>query len=78
MGFRKFVDREGNAWHVRPVSDREWRLEPLPGNRRGRATVRAPGYEKDPFELSDRELQRLLDGAGSGRSGPGPPSPFRD
>lgn len=24
-------------------------------------TVRAPGYEKDPFELSIEELQRLLD-----------------
>jgi hypothetical protein len=25
--------------------------------------VASPGYEKDPYELSQEELQRLLDGA---------------
>jgi len=25
--------------------------------------VPSPGYEKDPYELSQEELQRLLDGA---------------
>ncbi|MFQ5890457.1 MAG: hypothetical protein ACE5JR_10450 [Gemmatimonadota bacterium] len=77
MGFRKFVDREGSSWEVRPVSDREWRFEPLPGNRKPRVSVRAPGYERDPFELSVQELQRLLDGAG-GQRGQRPPSPFKD
>jgi hypothetical protein len=27
--------------------------------------VASPGYEKDPFELSQEELQQLLDGASS-------------
>jgi hypothetical protein len=39
--------------------------------------VAAPGYERDPFELSVEELQRLLDGAPRPGSGPRK-SPFKD
>jgi hypothetical protein len=39
--------------------------------------VAAPGYERDPFEVSIEELQRLLDGAPRPMSG-GRKSPFKD
>jgi hypothetical protein len=77
VGFRRFTDREGRVWEVRPRSRSEWEFDPVPGNPERARSVRAPGYEKDPFELSIEELQRLLDSAG-----PPPerrkPSPFRD
>lgn len=77
MGYRKFTDRNGNTWEVRDRTRSEWDLEPLPGNPERTRSVPAPGYEKDPFELSNEELQRLLDAA------PPPqarqkPSPFKD
>lgn len=77
MGFRRFDDRQGRPWEIRPRGQSEWHFEPLPGNPETRRAVRPPGYEGDPFELTDRELQRLLDSA------PPPvtrskPSPFAD
>ena len=61
MAFRKFVDRDGYEWEVRPRTKSDWDLEPVGRNpNRGRA-VASPGYEKDPFELSKEELQGLLD-----------------
>ena len=76
MAFRRFTDRDGQEWEVRPRSRAEWDLEPV-GENPGRARLaRSPGYEKDPFELSREELQRLLD-----QSAPPPTrslkSPFR-
>jgi hypothetical protein len=77
MGFRSFTDRNGRAWEVRTRSSREWEFAPGRGNPHPSVFVPAPGYEKDPFELSVEELQRLLDS--------GPPlakrerkSPFKD
>ena len=77
MGFRRFDDKQGRAWEIRPRSRSEWHFEPLPGNPESRRTVRPPGYEEDPFELTDQELERLL---GSTRPGAvrSKPSPFRD
>jgi hypothetical protein len=41
-------------------------------------TVRPPSYERDPFEMSIEELQRLLEQPDQlGRSKP-PKSPFAD
>jgi len=77
MGFRTFVDRDGHAWEVRDRSRTAWEFEPIRGNPDPRRTVRPPGYERDPFELSERELQRLLDGA-TGPRGRQAPSPFQD
>jgi hypothetical protein len=78
MGYRKFTDRDGNSWEVRDQSHSEWTFEPLPGNLLGRTAVPAPGYDNDPFELSNEELQELLDKAGPRRSGPQKKSPFLD
>lgn len=80
MGYRRFVDREGKGWDVKDVSDAEWRFEPEPGNPAGGVNVPAPGYQKDPFELSAEELQRMLDAAGPRRRAgtPRKPSPFAD
>lgn len=77
MAHRRFIDRDGREWEVRVESRNTWMLEPVGENRERRRDVRAPGYEKDPFELSQEELQHLLDG-----SDPGPMrsvrSPFKD
>ncbi len=71
MGYRKFVDRNEQPWEVRDQYRTEWYFVPLPGNPSQRTPVPPPGYEKDPFEMSNEELQRLLDGAGGGGSDPG-------
>lgn len=63
MAFRKFVDREGHEWEVRPRSRSEWDLEPAGMNPGKARSVASPGYEKDPYELSKEELQALLDQA---------------
>jgi hypothetical protein len=77
MAFRKFIDRDGQEWEVRIRSKTEWDLEPVGGNPQRARTAPAPGYEKDPFELSREELQHLLDSSAA------PPSrstksPFKD
>jgi hypothetical protein len=77
MAHRTFTDREGHTWEVRVRSTSEWEFSPGPGNPRPPVSVRPPGYEKDPYELSMEELQHVLDAAP-----PGPKrerkSPFRD
>ncbi len=77
MGYRRFMDRDGNDWEVQDSSGSEWRLLPVSGNQKPQVTVRAPGYENDPFELSSEELQRLLDAARSARTTPSK-NPFLD
>lgn len=77
MAYRNFKDRDGHTWEVRATSKREWTLEPIAGNPGRARSVASPGYEKDPFELSVEELQKLLDG------GTAPPmrnikSPFKE
>jgi hypothetical protein len=78
VGYRRFVDREGHAWEVRDESRSSWRFAPLAGNPGPPRTVTPPGYENDPFEMSDEEMQRLFD-AHPPRTGPSrKPPPFRD
>jgi hypothetical protein len=77
MAHRAFTDREGRGWEVRVRSTSEWEFSPLRDNPRPAVSVRPPGYEKDPYEMSVAELQRLLDSA------PATPrrerkSPFKD
>lgn len=80
MGFRRFVDRDGRGWDVKDRSDYEWTFEPEPANPAGAVNVPAPGHQKDPFELSIEELQRMLDEAGPTEraSRPNKKSPFLD
>ena len=66
MAHRKFTDRDGLEWEVRAETKREWLLEPVGENPERPRSIAAPGYEKDPFELSQEELQRLLDGSDPG------------
>ncbi len=63
MGFRTFTDRDGRVWEVRERSSSEWEFSPGRGNSNPARFVAAPGYEKDPYELSIDELQRLFDSA---------------
>ncbi|MFQ6046564.1 MAG: hypothetical protein ACE5PT_09470 [Gemmatimonadales bacterium] len=77
MGYRTFTDREGNRWEVRDRSASEWEFYPASGNPLAALRVKPPVYESDPFELSDEELQRLLDEEGGPRSRR-PKSPFAD
>lgn len=65
MAFRRFSDSEGRNWEVRPLSRSEWELSPTGENRERARTVASPGYEKDPFEMSQEELQRLLGASSS-------------
>ena len=77
MGDRRFVDRAGQRWEVRVRGKSEWLFEPVEGNPGPARRAQPPGYERDPFEMSIEELQRLLDSAPP----PGPPrtkSPFLD
>ena len=61
MAYRNFRDRDGYSWEIRPRSRSTWSIEPASGNPGTPRDVASPGYEKDPFELSVEELQRLLD-----------------
>ncbi len=63
MAFRKFVDRDGHEWEVRPRTRSDWDLSPCGSNPQLARNAPSPGYEKDPFELSTEELQKLLDQA---------------
>ena len=81
MGYRRLIDRDGEAWDVIDKSDSVWRFEPVGGNPSDPVDARAPGYQKDTFELSQEELQRMLD-EGQRQSGawarPKKKSPFLD
>ena len=61
MGYRRLTDRDGEVWDVKDQSDSVWRFEPVGGNPADPVDAQAPGYQKDPFELSQAELQRMLD-----------------
>ncbi len=63
MSFRNFSDRSGARWQVKPRSKGEWNMEPLPGNPAARRIASPPLYATDPFELSEQELQRILEDA---------------
>ena len=65
MAFRKFTDRGGLEWEIRPAQRNQWEFSPVGDNPGPARTVQAPGYERDPYELSREELQRLLDGSSS-------------
>lgn len=78
MGYRRFTDRDGRTWEVRDLTRAEWRLEPVSGTGDRGLDVPSPGYERDPFELSQEELQRLLDKAQQGPRRSPPKSPFGD
>lgn len=90
MGYRRFADGRGGRWEIRIESSGEWRFEPVSGTTVPPSRARPPLYAKDPFELSEQELQRILDTArpverrggkspfgGSGAGTPGR-SPFGD
>ena len=78
MAHRNFTDQEGRKWEIHVRAKSEWELHPVGDNRERMRTVRPPGYEPDPFEMSIEELQHLLGGPDlSGRRNP-PKSPFKD
>lgn len=85
MSERKFQDDRGRRWRVVVRGRRDWRFEPLPGNPAPARSAEPPLYADDPFELSGRELRKILAGASPapGEAKPGgsrvrPPSPFLD
>lgn len=63
MGDRRFVDRDGLRWEIRVRGRSEWMFEPVENNPGPTRSAHPPGYERDPFELSVEELQKLLDSA---------------
>ena len=80
MGYRRFTDREGLSWEVRDRSTSEWELHPVSDESLSAVRIAAPGYERDPFEVSVEELQGLLDAARPSGARPPPrrKSPFGD
>lgn len=78
MGHRRFQDRDGNGWEIRPDSRDRWRFEPLRDNPGMRRFARPPGHTDDPFELSQQEVQKMLDGSRPFQGMSRKPSPFRD
>lgn len=81
MGYRRLIDRDGEAWDVKDHSDSVWRFEPVGGNPGDPVDAQAPGYQKDPFELSQEELQHMLDEGqrqGGAWKRPEKKSPFLD
>jgi len=78
MSYRKFTDRSGTAWQVKDETLNRWVFDPVPGNPSDPRTVTPPTYTDDPFEMSEGELQRLLDKARPS-GGPGKIAwPFKD
>lgn len=78
MAYRTFTDKQGRTWEVRDRTKSEWELIPVGSNRERERFVRSPGYEKDPFELSIEELQRLLDEPEGGARSRPHKNPFTD
>jgi len=77
MGFRRFVDRDKREWEIRDVSRLEWEFAPAGDNQERARRFPPPNYEQDPYELSQEELQGLLDTA-SAAPARSRPSPFKD
>ncbi len=76
---RKFKDRQGNPWIVeRPHASRELVFRPLHGPEREQLATPLPGHTNDPYELSDAELQNLLERAAPRYQTPKKPPPFKD
>ena len=78
MGYRRFTDPEGHEWEVRDLSRSAWEFHPIQDNPGRILRIDPPGYEADPFELSEEELQGLLGKPGGpGRARPSK-SPFKE
>ena len=77
VGYRRFTDRGGAAWEVRDMSFTEWQMVPVGQPGVAVVRVRAPVQERDPFEVSTEELQRMLD-AERPRGAPRARNPFKD
>jgi hypothetical protein len=63
MSYRKFTDRSGAVWKVKDETLNRWVFDPVPGNPSDPRNVTPPTYTDDPFEMSEGELQRLLEKA---------------
>ncbi len=77
MGYRRFSAENGGRWEIRIEASGEWRFEPVSGAGDATRRGRPPLYARDPFELSEQELRRILADARP-VTRPGAPSPFRD
>ena len=74
---RKFNDRTGQPWTVlREHGRSELVFRPVNGGQGEERTAPLPTHTQDPLELSDQELQRLLDRARPRYRKPKGPSPF--
>lgn len=80
MSYRRFVDGRGQRWEIRKHAKGDWEFRPVGGNPDPVHRGAPPLYATDPFELSEQELRRILEGATPRESAPrgGAPSPFKD
>lgn len=58
---RRFEDARGDGWEIHPQEDFKWQFLPLEGNDRIRKIVTPPPEVDDPFDLTEKELEQLLD-----------------
>lgn len=74
---RKFTDRTGQPWMVAREHGRsELVFRPVEGGHGDERTAPLPTHTQDPFELSDEELQSLLDRSHPRYRKPKGPPPF--
>ena len=75
--YRKFTDRTGRPWQVEAEGGRrELVFRPVEVEPSDERIVSAPSHTRDPFELSDGELQRLLERSRPRYRKPKGPPPF--
>lgn len=58
---RRFEDARGDSWEIQPKANFKWQFVPLEGNDHIRKIVTPPPEVDDPFDLTEKELERLLD-----------------
>lgn len=76
---RKFTDRSGQSWTVeREHGRQELVFRPVHGKQSDERTAPLPSHRhtQDPYELSQAELQRMLDGSKPRYRRPRDPPPF--
>ncbi len=77
MSHRRFVDRSSHRWEIRVRGKGEWEFRPISENPSPPHHGEPPHWARDPFELSEQELQTILGDAAPAHPR-GEPSPFRD
>lgn len=58
---RRFEDARGSTWEVHPQEAFKWQFVPVGDDERVRKIATPPPAATDPSDLTEQELQQLLD-----------------